>query len=97
MKPYRNADYLKFIRSKPCGICGVPPQNHAHHVRRYCFGSGGSVKPHDYCTISRCHTWHHNPDFDDDHPKWQSAEREIINNLMEYIESKRPGKSAKPQ
>ena len=88
LKPYRDANYLKFIRSKPCGVCNRAVDVEAHHVRKYCFGSGGSQKPHDYCTVPRCFEFHHNPAFNDSHPVWQMAEREIINLLMEYIQSK---------
>ena len=80
LKPYRNADYLKFIRSKPCPYC--LQQAEPHHIRRHWLGSGGSQKSHDYASVPRCRD-HHGPDYE------EGFEREIISLLMEYVESKR--------
>ena len=85
IKPYRNADYLKFVRKLPCVRCGKKAQ--AHHVRRFYFGAGLSQKPHDYVAISLCHDCH-KPETE----KLIDVERILINNLMEYIDSKRKKK-----
>lgn len=82
LKPYRNADYLKYVRSSPCGACGIAPPSQAHHVRRSYWLSGLSVKPHDYVAVPRCEYCHKKlVEYD--------VEREIIKLLMEYIELKR--------
>uniref|UniRef100_A0A6M3X9L5 Uncharacterized protein n=1 Tax=viral metagenome TaxID=1070528 RepID=A0A6M3X9L5_9ZZZZ len=82
LKPYRNENYLDFIRSKPCGICHKPPRSEAHHARRICWGAGARQKPHDYVAVSRCPPCHR-PENEVD------VEREIIDNLMAYAELKR--------
>ena len=89
IRPCRNADYLKFIRSKPCGCgCGVSPPSDPHHVRRVVWGSGTGIKPHDYATVSRARVCHQQAEMRDEY----YLMHEIIGNLMEYIESKRKGK-----
>lgn len=57
IKPKRNKDYLDFIRSQPSITSGRIPSD-PHHIRRSYFGSGTSIKPHDYCCIpvDRPHT-----------------------------------------
>jgi len=83
-KPYRNPQYLAFIRSKPCGCgCGAPPPSDPHHIRRPVWGAGTGIKPHDYVTVPRARKCH------------QAAEErheyyllhEIVRLLMEYIEN----------
>ena len=89
LKPYRNADYLKFVRQKPCWICGNTKHVQTAHFRKHYWGAGAGIKPHDYCTLPTCppcHMLEHYgnmkiPDID--------KMKEIINLLMEYIESKR--------
>lgn len=80
MKPYRSAKYLKFIRSKPCVICGNP-NTVPHHIRRLYWMAGMGIKPHDYVTIPLCDS-HHDPAIESD----IDVERIIIDLLMEYIE-----------
>ena len=90
-KSYRNADYLKFIRSKLCLICHRKAV--AAHVRDLAFGGGTGLKPPDYCSVPLCVT-HHNH-LDTEHVKDFEflhnidLKLEIIRLMMEYIESKR--------
>lgn len=92
-KPYRNADYLKFIRSKPCEICCRKAV--AAHVRKLYWQAGTSQKPHDYVAISLCEERQHHQILDSigmeafEEKYCTNIKRIIINNLMEYIESKR--------
>jgi len=79
MKIYRSEKYKKFIRSKPCIICGKTSQ--AHHVRRSYFGAGMSIKPSDFVCIPLCSECH-KPETEKD----LFVELIIINLLMEYIE-----------
>jgi hypothetical protein len=81
IKPYRSEKYLNFIRSHPCVICGKKAQ--AHHVRRLHWGSGVSIKSHDFCTIPLCPECH-NPQIE----KELDVERLIIDLLMEFIAGK---------
>lgn len=88
-KPYRNADYLNFIRSKPCWICGRKPAQ-AAHVRKHYWGSGAGIKPSDLVTLPTCHNCHSYEHSGLTKISDLDKFREIINLLMEYIESKRP-------
>ena len=86
IKPCRNADYLKFIRSKPCGCgCGAPPKSDPHHVRKAVWGAGTNIKPHDYVTVPRTRKCHQAAEDRDEY----YLLHEIIKLQMEYIESKR--------
>lgn len=89
LKPYRNADYLKFIRSKPCWICGRKHVQ-AAHVRKPYWGSGTGIKSHDLCTLPMCHCCHR-AEHDGLLNAYSDLDkfRAIISYLMEYIESKR--------
>ena len=86
--PYRNENYLNFIRSKPCLVCGNRAE--AHHVRRSFWGSGASQRPHDYVALPLCPA-HHNLLVEEQ----TDCERAIIDLLIQYIESKRRGKNGK--
>jgi len=87
IKPYRNPDYLKFIRSKACGCgCGAPPPSDPHHVRRAVWGAGVGIKPHDYATVPRARGCHQAAEGRDEY----YLLHEIVKLQMEYIESKRP-------
>ena len=102
-KPYRNANYLDFIRDKACLLCGYPVSS-AHHVRRLRWGAGTSIKPHDYCTIPLCEVNQcHNPVNEQklcpesniirfllDYIKYKQYDKlELIDTLMEFVESHR--------
>ena len=82
LKPYRNSEYRKFVRSQGCLICGRPAE--AHHVRRLYWSSGVGIKPHDYVTIPLCRE-HHSPEIEAD----INFQITIIDLLMRYIESKK--------
>ena len=79
MKIYRSEKYKKFIRSKPCIMCGKASQ--AHHVRRIHWGSGTAIKPHDMVCIPLCVDCH-SPEAE----KGLNVELIIIDLLMEYID-----------
>ena len=87
-KPYRNEGYKAFIRSKPCWICGIKPSQ-AAHVRKHYWGAGAGKKPSDLVTLPTCQMCHRLEH--DGNKKISDLDkfREIINLLMEYIESKR--------
>ena len=83
-KPYRNPDYLKFIRLHFCRRCSYPAVS-AHHVRRSYWGAGTGIKSHDYCTLPWCEeNGCHNPK----NEKEIDVEAAIIFYLMEYINFK---------
>ena len=81
---FENPDYLKWIRSRPCWFSGCSNKSEPHHIRRSFWGSGTGKKPHDYVAVPSCRT-HHKPEYEEQF----QVERIIIQNLMEYIESKR--------
>ena len=54
-KAYRNKEYLEFIRSKPCFICGQMPAV-PHHEGLGLRGVG--MKPPDLWTVPLCHACH---------------------------------------
>ena len=83
LKPYRNAAYLRFVRSRGCLVCGQPSE--AHHVRRSYWGAGLSQKPHDYVAIPLCRE-HHGPETE----KFINVEKEIIELLMAWIVGDKP-------
>ena len=85
IKPYRNADYLDFIRDHHCMLCGYHKSS-AHHVRRHRWGAGAGIKPHDYCTLPLCEINEcHNPDSE----KKLDVECHIVRYLMDYIKYKK--------
>ena len=55
--PFRSKDYLNFIRSRNCLICGAQPRSVAHHLMIWDTGGWGS-KPSDLFCIPLC-TEHH--------------------------------------
>ena len=99
LKPKRNQDYLGFIREQGCIICDMPSE--AHHVRRQVWGAGTGIKPHDYCTLPldrKCHR----PEteaflsceelivhFMCKYAIEKHGELDLIDGLIEYLESKR--------
>ena len=80
--PFRNPNYLAYIRTLPCLCCGKKAI--AHHVRRLYWGAGTGIKPYDYVTIPLCNECH-NPSVESQ----IDVERVIIDCLMGYIESLR--------
>ena len=81
---YKNEDYLKFIRTLPCVICGKPAE--PCHVRKLIWGAGTSQKSHSYVCVPGCRQHHNYVE------KLVNVELIIIDNLMKYIESKRKRK-----
>lgn len=85
-KTPRDSDYLNFIRSKPCCICGKDAEPHHENL-----GSGSmGMKSSDYYTIPlcrRCHTEKHHYPLD---KFWEYANKDvkrlIIDYLSEYIQ-----------
>ena len=85
-----NKKYLKWIRKKPCLVCGKQWPNDAHHV----WNSGGKNYGNDMLAVPLCrgcHTFgkeaYHNighSAFERFHNK--DLKDEIINLLSEYIE-----------
>ena len=100
IKPKRNQGYLDFIRDHPCIICDNP-ETEAHHVRRLVWGAGAGIKPHDYCSLPLCANCH-NPAtealinceeliiyFNCKYAIEKYGEMDLIDGLIEYLESKR--------
>jgi len=58
-KPFthRSDDYLDFIRSKPCLVCGRGPSVPAHQNLKM---GGMSKKVHDSCAVPLCNDCHTN-------------------------------------
>lgn len=86
LKPYRNPDYLKFIRKQACGGSRFPGPCESHHVRRSYWGAGVSQKPHDYVAVPRLKEYHM-PEYEGE-PK--RICREICGLMLGYIETKWP-------
>lgn len=53
----KDAEFLDWVRSKPCSVCGAVPPSEAAHVRRVSSGAGTGIKP-EYSAIPLCHTCH---------------------------------------
>lgn len=53
----RDPEYLEYIRSRPCIICGIQHRSDAHHIKdmRLC---GLTQKAPDWATIPLCHKCH---------------------------------------
>ncbi len=51
-KTYRSAKYLKFIRSKPCLVCGS--KSVPHHESEGFYNSGMGMKPPDTQCLPLC-------------------------------------------
>ena len=86
LKPYRNADYLKWIRKQVCGKSNRPGPCEAHHVRRSYWGSGTSQKSHDYVAVPRLKEYH-KPEYEGEQKR---ICREICGLMLGYIETKWP-------
>lgn len=78
---HENAQYLAYIRTLPCIVCGQPAE--PCHVRKLYYGAGASQKPWDYVAIPGCRKHHHYVE------KLVHVDREIVKCLIGYIESKR--------
>lgn len=57
--PERDADYLNYIRSLPCIICGKQHRSDAHHLKDNRLG-GISEKSPDWSAMPLCHDCHMN-------------------------------------
>ena len=76
---YTNKDYLDFIDTLPCLVCGKP-STHCH-VRKLYWGAGTGIKSHDYCAIPLCledHTY--------ENERKYGTDRQIAELLMKYID-----------
>ena len=51
----QDKNYLDFVKSQDCVLCGKGPPNMAHHVRHH---TGWSKRPTDYATIPLCYEHH---------------------------------------
>jgi hypothetical protein len=52
-EPARDAEWLRWVKSKPCCLCDRPAQD-AHHI----FGSSVSLKSSDYFVVPVCRECH---------------------------------------
>ena len=97
-----NPQYLAYIRTLPCAVPGCLRKAVAAHVRNLKWGAGVGQKPWDYCAVPLCdgpfNISHHKildktgmADFEYLHEV--NLRDVIINNLIAYIESKRPRRS----
>ena len=55
--PERDADYLEYVRTMPCLICGMQHRSEAHHIRDT-RTAGMAIKSPDWFTIPLCHACH---------------------------------------
>ena len=55
----RDADYLEYIRTKPCIICGIQHRSEAHHLKDMSL-CGMSQKAPDWAAMPLCHKCHMN-------------------------------------
>ena len=78
---YENEQYLAYIRTLPCIVCGQPAE--PCHVRRLYFGAGVGKRPWDYVAIPGCREHHK------DVENLDTVHFQIIKCLIGYIESKR--------
>jgi len=60
IKPIRSETYKKFIRSKPCLVCGTTANIQACH-NNFGYGATGSKASDLYCLpgCRACHRWEH--------------------------------------
>jgi len=92
-KRFESKDYLDFVRSKPCFLCGSP-LTEAHHQRRFAHDKGMGLKPSDTYALNVCSYCHRS--LQKYRTKWASnnrmiefddidAFRQIVKNLTEYL------------
>lgn len=55
--PERDAEYLEFIRSRPCICCGKQHRSDAHHIRDT-RTAGMAIKSPDWYAVPLCHDCH---------------------------------------
>lgn len=55
--PERDEDYLNYVRTKPCIICGIQHRSEAHHLRDT-RTSGEAIKSPDWTVLPLCHNCH---------------------------------------
>lgn len=61
MSTYRNDDYLRLAKGKPCMHCGsIRGVVSCHYSGRYAsyLGKGGGIKCHDFCVAFLCAKCH---------------------------------------
>lgn len=88
LKCYRNASYLKWIRTLPCASCGDPGSSQAAHVR---MGNGGGMglKPSDYRTLPLCPECHGAQHAGGERTFWETIEKNpdamMVSALSHYV------------
>lgn len=55
--PERDPEYLEYIRTKPCILCGIQHRSEAHHLKDNRLG-GISQKSPDWAAMPLCHKCH---------------------------------------
>lgn len=55
--PERDADYLNYIRTRPCICCGIQHRSEAHHIRDT-KTAGMAIKSPDWYVVPLCHNCH---------------------------------------
>ena len=50
----KDKNYLKFLRTRQCAICGWPPPSEPHHIRGIDGLPGTGRKPSDHLAIPVC-------------------------------------------
>lgn len=80
-KKYRNQKYLDWIKGQTCLVPECNEKSEPCHVRHPHWGAGAGLKPHDYVAIQLCRS-HHTYE----NERKYGTERQIVDNLMRYIE-----------
>lgn len=55
--PERDPEYLEYLRTRPCIICGIQHRSEAHHIRDT-RTAGMAIKSPDWAAMPLCHTCH---------------------------------------
>lgn len=55
--PERDPEYLEYIRTKPCILCGIQHRSEAHHCKIKGMDAMGKKTP-DWCAMPLCHRCH---------------------------------------
>lgn len=74
----KSRKYLKWVKEKPCSVCGAPADD-AHHIIGVGHFSGMGMKAPDYLSVPLCRGHHEeihrNPEL------WQSQWENIVRTL----------------
>jgi hypothetical protein len=78
IKRWRSKNYLDWVKTLPCAICGADAE--PHHIKGCGHYSGAGLKADDILTMPLCHQHHmacH------DHPESFGQERMVIDTILQ--------------